>query len=71
MYTAQHGRRTRGRVCCRCLGVPVPQEPFPPPQNEGSREMLMQMFRFIWRNPLASVGARVHHHEGPMLFDSI
>lgn len=63
--------RLRVTIQCRFLGVPVPQQPFPPPQNEGSREMLMQMFRFIWRDPLASIGAKVHNHEGPMLFDAI
>ena len=71
MRRMQQGRGAELTVCCSFLGVPVPEEPFPPPQNEGSREMLMQMFRFIWRNPLASLGARVHHHAGPMLFDSI
>ena len=58
-------------VFCSFLGMPQPQVPFPPPQNEGAREMLTQMFRFIWRHPLASIGARVHSHEGPLSFDEI
>ena len=31
-------------VFCSFLGVPQPEAPFPPPQNEGAREMLTQMF---------------------------
>ena len=32
---------------CRFLEVPMPEAPFPPPQNEGSKEMLKQLGTFI------------------------
>ena len=56
---------------CRFLGVPVPEVPFPQPQNEGSAEMLWQMVAFIWRHPLASVGLQQHSHRGPLTFEAI
>lgn len=58
-------------LCARFLEVPVPSTPFPAPQNEGSREMLGQMLRFIWRHPLASMGMRVYDHSGPLDFNAI
>ncbi|KAK9908109.1 hypothetical protein WJX75_002841 [Coccomyxa subellipsoidea] len=53
------------------LGVPMPSTPFPPPQNEGSKEMLKQMLRFIKDHPLASMGMRVYDHSGPLDFKAI
>ena len=59
------------RPWCRFLGVPLPEVPFPPPQNEGSAEMLRQVGAFIWRHPLASVGLLQHSHKGPLTFEAI
>ena len=56
---------------CRFLDVPVPEAPFPQPQNEGSAEMLQQVGAFIWRYPLASVGLAQHSHQGPLTFEAI
>ena len=61
----------RNDPSCRFLGVPVPDKPFPPPQNEGMQEMVMQMFKYIRRNPLASIGMRVHNYEGPLTLDRL
>jgi len=55
----------------RFLEVPVPSTPFPPPQNEGSKEMLGQILKFIRRHPLASMGMKVYDHSGPLDFQTI
>ncbi len=47
----------------RFLGVAVPMQPFPPPQNEGASVMLRQLLRFWWHHPLAALGLREYDHR--------